>query len=106
MLAAGRRHTDRLWAVEGCSGIGRHVAQRLVADGETVVDVPAKLDGPPIRFALPTAMALVKGTDTVCDIPARSDIDLRSAEHRHSRPAARSLSSMSRKVIIWVRRVP
>jgi transposase len=30
-------------AVEGCNGIGRHVAQRLVADGETVVDVPAKL---------------------------------------------------------------
>jgi hypothetical protein len=43
MLAAGRQHTDREWAVEGCNGIGRHVAQRLVADGETVVDVPAKL---------------------------------------------------------------
>ncbi|WP_243715176.1 IS110 family transposase [Micromonospora sp. KC207] len=43
MLSAGRKHTDRLWAVEGCNGIGRHVAQRLVADGETVLDVPAKL---------------------------------------------------------------
>ena len=43
MLAAGRQHKDRVWAVEGCSGIGRHVAQRLVADGETVLDVPAKL---------------------------------------------------------------
>jgi transposase len=43
MLAAGRQHTDRVWAVEGCNGIGRHVAQRLVADGETVLDVPAKL---------------------------------------------------------------
>ncbi|WP_233625618.1 IS110 family transposase [Actinoplanes sp. ATCC 53533] len=43
MLAAGREHTDRIWAVEGCNGIGRHVAQRLVADGETVLDVPAKL---------------------------------------------------------------
>jgi transposase len=43
MLAAGRKHTDRIWAVEGCNGIGRHVAQRLVADGETVLDVPAKL---------------------------------------------------------------
>ncbi|MFC5001287.1 IS110 family transposase [Dactylosporangium cerinum] len=29
--------------MEGCAGIGRHVAQRLVADGETVIDVPAKL---------------------------------------------------------------
>jgi len=43
MLAAGRRHGERVWAVEGCNGIGRHVAQRLVADGETVLDVPAKL---------------------------------------------------------------
>jgi len=43
MLAAGRQFPDRVWAVEGCAGIGRHVAQRLVADGETVVDVPPKL---------------------------------------------------------------
>jgi transposase len=43
MLAAGRRHPDRLWAVEGCNGVGRPLAQRLVADGEPVVDVPAKL---------------------------------------------------------------
>jgi transposase len=43
MLAAGRRWPQRVWAVEGSNGIGRHVAQRLVADGETVVDVPAKL---------------------------------------------------------------
>src|SRR5689334_7578384 len=31
------------WAVEGCGGIGRHIAQRLIADGETVLDVPATL---------------------------------------------------------------
>jgi transposase len=43
MVAAGRQFPDRVWAVEGCAGIGRHIAQRLVADGETVVDVPAKL---------------------------------------------------------------
>jgi transposase len=43
MLAAGRRFPERVWAVEGCAGIGRHIAQRLVADGEPVLDVPAKL---------------------------------------------------------------
>src|SRR6476619_6826655 len=43
MLKLGRQHRDRIWAVEGCNGIGRHIAQRLVADGETVLDVPAKL---------------------------------------------------------------
>ena len=51
MPAAGRRHKDRMWAVEGCNGIGRHVAQRLVADGETVVDVPAKLSARARVFA-------------------------------------------------------
>ncbi len=34
---------DRVWAVEGSNGAGRPLAQRLLADGEKVVDVPAKL---------------------------------------------------------------
>jgi transposase len=38
-----RRWEDRRWAVEGCRGAGRSLAQRLVADGEAVLDVPAKL---------------------------------------------------------------
>ncbi len=45
--AAMRRHVadfrDRTWAVEGSNGAGRPLAQRLLADGEHVVDVPAKL---------------------------------------------------------------
>ena len=51
MLGAGRRYPQRVWAVEGCNGIGRHIAQRLVADGETVVDVPAKLSARARVFA-------------------------------------------------------
>jgi hypothetical protein len=43
MLAYVAAWPDRVWAVEGCEGIGRHVAQRLIAKGEPVVDVPAKL---------------------------------------------------------------
>src|SRR5690242_8054067 len=34
---------DRVWAVEGCNGIGHHIAMRLLAAGEQVVDVPPKL---------------------------------------------------------------
>jgi transposase len=34
---------ERGWAVEGAHGIGRALAQRLVGDGEQVLDVPAKL---------------------------------------------------------------
>ena len=45
--AAMRKHVaafpERVWAVEGSNGAGRSLAQRLLADGETVVDVPAKL---------------------------------------------------------------
>ncbi len=45
--AAMRRHVaawpERIWAVEGSNGAGRPLAQRLLADGEQVVDVPAKL---------------------------------------------------------------
>ena len=43
MLAAGRKFAGRVWAIEGCNGVGRHIAHRLVASGETVKDVPAKL---------------------------------------------------------------
>ena len=38
-----RRWEHRRWAVEGCHGAGRSLAQRLVADGETVLYVPDKL---------------------------------------------------------------
>jgi transposase len=38
-----RRWDQRCWAVEGCRGAGRSLAQRLVAGGEHVLDVPAKL---------------------------------------------------------------
>ncbi|MEV4055971.1 transposase [Amycolatopsis sp. NPDC049688] len=51
MLAAGRRFGDRVWAVEGCNGVGRLIAHRLVHDGETVLDVPAKLSAQVRVFA-------------------------------------------------------
>ena len=51
MLEAGRRFPNRVWAVEGCNGIGRHIAHRLVHDGETVLDVPPKLSAQVRVFA-------------------------------------------------------
>src|SRR4051795_7696729 len=38
-----RQWPHHWWAIEGAHGVGRPLAQRLLADGETVVDVPAKL---------------------------------------------------------------
>ena len=43
LLRLAQRWPDRTWAVEGAGGVGAQLAQRLVADGETVLDVPPKL---------------------------------------------------------------
>ena len=51
MLAYGRQWPDRIWAIEGCAGIGKHIANRLLADGEQVVDVPPKLSARARVFA-------------------------------------------------------
>jgi transposase len=51
MLAAARRWPERTWAIEGCRGIGGHIASRLLADGEQVVDVPPKLSARARVFA-------------------------------------------------------
>ncbi len=42
MLRFARQWPERVWAIEGCNGIGRHIATRLLADAEQVVDVPPK----------------------------------------------------------------
>jgi transposase len=45
LLAAGRRWPNRVWAVEGCQGVGRHLAQRLVADAHSVAVVALRTPG-------------------------------------------------------------
>ncbi|MEZ0579017.1 transposase, partial [Nocardioides sp. MH1] len=51
MLAYVAGSQDRVWAIEGCNGIGRHIAMRLLADGEQVIDVPPKLSARTRVFA-------------------------------------------------------
>jgi transposase len=43
LLRFAAPYTPRVWAVEGARGLGSLLAQQLVAVGETVLDVPAKL---------------------------------------------------------------
>ena len=43
MLRHTQRWPERVCAIEGCNGIGRHVAVRLLANGGQVVDVPPTL---------------------------------------------------------------
>jgi transposase len=58
LLRLGRRWRQRCWAVEGCGGVGRHLAQRLVAQHETVLDVPTR------RSSLVRAFATTSGRKT------------------------------------------
>jgi transposase len=51
MLTKVKHWPERIWAIEGCQGIGRHLANRLLADGEQVVDVPPKLSARTRVFA-------------------------------------------------------
>jgi hypothetical protein len=51
MLAVARQWSQRVWAIEGCNGIGRHIALRLLADGEPVIAVPPKLSARVRAFA-------------------------------------------------------
>ena len=45
MKTFARAHRDRVWAVEGARGVGAGLAQRLVAEGEPVLDVPGPAVG-------------------------------------------------------------
>ena len=51
MIAYARQFPVRIWAIEGCQGIGGHLAMRLLADGEQMVDVPLKLSARARVFA-------------------------------------------------------
>ncbi|MEV4125680.1 hypothetical protein [Nocardia sp. NPDC049707] len=51
MLTAARQFPERIWAIEGCNGVGRHLAHRLIHHGEIVIDVPAELSAQVRVFA-------------------------------------------------------
>ena len=42
LKAFWRQWRPRTWAVEGCNGVGKYLAQRLVAEGERVLDVSTR----------------------------------------------------------------
>jgi hypothetical protein len=51
MRADVRQFPHRVWAIEGVRGIGRHIAQRLLAVGEEIVDVPPEAGEPTAALA-------------------------------------------------------
>ena len=71
LRAVAKQWPQHVWAIEGTSGTGRPLAQRLLADGETVLDVPAKLAArsrvsTPGRAARPTLMTRMPSSWSPC----------------------------------------
>lgn len=42
LRSMARQWRERVWAIEGCNGVGKHLSQRLLAAGERVVDVSTR----------------------------------------------------------------
>jgi len=81
LLAYARQWPERVWAVEGANGIGRPLAQRLLASGERVLDVLAKR----------AARARVSGHR-----PGPQDRPRRRARDRHGRAAGQAAAGADR----------
>jgi transposase len=80
LLAWAAAWPERRWAVEGAGGLGRGIAQLLVAAGEPVVDVPAKL----------AARARLLGTSSArkTDLADACSAATAALHHRRLRPVA------------------
>src|SRR4051794_13125509 len=99
MLRTVRQWPNRLWAVEGANGIGRPIAQRLLADSERVLDVPARvgsastnevIHGSERRYTrcAPTSSRIQRTVRVrVSLIPARGSAPARAATGPPPRPA-------------------
>jgi len=87
LLAWAAAWPERRWAAEGASRLGRGIAQLLVAAGEPVVDVPAKL----------AARAQLLGTRSArkTDLADACSVATAALHHRRLRPVALEDHAMS-----------
>jgi transposase len=80
VLAWAEQWPQRRWAVEGASGLGRGIAQLLVAADEQVLDVPAKLAA--------RARLLSSGSGRKSDLADACSVATAAIHHRRLRPVA------------------
>jgi transposase len=80
LLAWAEQWPERRWAVEGAGGLGRPIAQLLVAAEEQVLDVPAKL----------AARARLLGTSSArkTDLADACSVAAAAIHHQQLRPVA------------------
>ena len=58
LMGFARRWRRRQWAIEGATGVGKNLAQRLVAADEVVLDVPSR------KYSLVRAFSASSGRKT------------------------------------------
>src|SRR5215213_7054409 len=80
LLAWAAAWPQRRWAVESAGGLGRPLAQLLVAAGEPVLDVPAKLAA--------RARLLSSGSGRKSDLADACSVATAALHHRRLRPVA------------------
>jgi transposase len=101
-----RRFPERRWAMESAGGLGRHLAVRLAAAGESVVDVPPKLSAQ-VRVLSSFAGNARKndGIDALATALAASRNDgLAAVDPEAPSEALRLLSE--RRLLTWLQSVP
>ena len=94
-----RRFPERRWAVENAGGLGRHLAVRLAAAGESVVDVPPKLSAR-VRVLSTGNARKNDGVDALATALAASrNVRLAAVDPEAASEALRLLSE--RRLLTW-----
>jgi hypothetical protein len=99
-----KRFPKRRWAVENAGGLGRHLAGRLAAAGESVVDVPPKLSAR-VRVLSSGNARKNDGVDALATALAASRNErLAAVDPQDSSEVLRLLSE--RRLVTWWPSVP
>jgi transposase len=118
LLKFAAPYTPRVWAVEGARGLGSLLAQQLVAAGETVLDVPAKLsarvrsldnecaDKNDTHDARSAAIVGMRNRRLLSVAPENHAMVLRMLAKRHHDLTARRTQSICRLHALLVTMVP
>jgi transposase len=94
-----KRFPERRWAMENAGGLGKHLAGRLAAAGESVVDVPPKLSAR-VRVLSTGNARKNDGLDALATASAASRNDRLAAVDPEAASEALRLLSERREVLV------
>ena len=94
-----RRFPERRWAVENAGGLGRHLAVRLTAAGESVVDVPPKLSARVRVLSIGNARKNDRVDAAATALAASRNERLAQVDHEAASEALRLLSERREELV-------